>query len=156
MKGDGEVLDMLGKMLTAELTAHNLYFVQYQMIDNWGYKKLAGHVKEDAALELHHAEEIIQRTLYFDAPPDMNKIDKIKMGNTVEELLNHQYEFECDHVEHLKSYIKLCMDKNDFGTKELLDEILEESEDQCDWLETQFQRIKDIGIQNYLTEHMHE
>ena len=155
MKGEQEVLDMLGKMLTAELTAHNLYFVQYQMQENWGYKKLAAHVKEDAELELHHAEEIIQRILYFDGSPDMNKIDKIQVGNSCEQHLKEQYEFECVHVGNLKDYIKLCFDKKDFGTKELLDKILEESEQQCDWLETQFQRIKDIGIENYLTEHMH-
>lgn len=156
MKGDKKVLDMLGKMLTAELTAHNLYFVQYQMQENWGYKKLASHVKEDAGLELHHAEEIIQRTLYLDGNPNMNKIDPIDAGNSVEEQLKKQYDFECEHVGNVKDYIKLCMDQKDFGTKELLDEILEESEQQCDWLETQFQRIKDIGIKNYLAEHMHE
>ena len=155
MNGDKDVMKMLGKMLTAELTAHNLYFVQYQMQENWGYKKLASHVKEDATLELHHAEEIIQRILYFDGTPDMNQIEKIKVGSSCEEHLKDQYDFECEHVSNVKDYIKLCIDKKDFGTKELLDEILEESEEQCDWLETQFQRIKDIGIQNYLTEHMH-
>mgnify|MGYP001166220526 FL=1 len=156
MKGQKEILGMLGELLTAELTAHNLYFVQWQMQENWGYKKLAAHAKEDAHLELHHAEEVIQRILYFDGSPDMNQIDKISVGDSCEAHLNEQYEFECAHVENLKGYIKLCIDKKDFGTKELLDEILEESEEQCDWLETQFQRIKDIGVQNYLTEHMHE
>jgi bacterioferritin len=156
MKGDKEILDMLGKMLTAELTAHNLYFVQHQMMDNWGYKKLANHIKEDAAMELHHAEEIIQRTLYFDTTPNMNKIDSINPGNNVEEQLKIQYDFETKHVGDLQNYLKLCNEKKDFGTKEQLDEILVESEEQVNWLETQFNRIKDIGIQNYLTEHMHE
>ncbi len=156
MKGDKDVLEMLDKMLTAELTAHNLYFAQYQMQENWGYKKLASHVKEDAGLELHHAEEIIERILYFDGVPNMNKIDSITLGGSCEEQLKIQYDFECKHVENLKNYARLCMDKNDFGTKELLDEILKESEQQCDWLETQFNRIKDIGIKNYLSEHMHD
>ena len=156
MKGEQEVIDMLRKMLTAELTAHNLYFVQYQMIENWGYKKLAEHVKKDAELELHHANEIIERTLFYDAVPDMNKIDPIKVGADTEEQLRIQYDFETNHVKDVKDYIKLCIDKKDFGTKELLDEILQESEEQIDWLETQFNRIKDIGIKNYLMEHMHE
>jgi bacterioferritin len=155
MKIDTAIMDMLDKMLTAELTAHNLYFVQYQMQENWWHNKLASHVKEDAGLELHHAEEIIQRILYFDSTPDMNQIDKIKVGISCEEHLKDQYDFEREHVGNVKDYIQLCNDKKDFGTKELLDEILEESEQQCDWLETQFQRIKDIGIKNYLTEHMH-
>ncbi|MBI4390135.1 MAG: bacterioferritin [Nitrospinae bacterium] len=154
MKGDKAVLEMLDALLTAELTAHNLYFAQHYMQEHWGYKKLADHAKEDAALELHHSEEVIKRTLYFDGTPNMNKIDPVSLGGTCEEQLKIQYDFECKHVANLKNYVKLCMDKNDFGTKELLDEILVESEGQCLWLETQFQRIRDVGIQNYLAEHM--
>ena len=154
MKGDIDILEMLSKMLTAELTAHRLYFAHQHMQENWGYENLAHYTKENASLELHHAEEIIQRILYFDGKPDMNQIDAIEVGSSCHKHLKDQYDFECKHVDNMKGYIELCVAKNDFGTKELLDDILEESEKQCNWLEAQFRRIKDIGIENYLAEHM--
>jgi bacterioferritin len=98
---------------------------------------------------------IIQRILYLEGVPDMQKYDTILVGNSCEEQLKNEYKAESEHVERLQKSIALCISKNDFGTKEVLDKVLVDTEHACDWLETQFERIKEIGIQNYLTEHMH-
>ena len=86
----------------------------------------------------------------------MSKYDEVLVGDDVETQLNNQYTIESKHVKRLNKLIALCQNKNDYGTKEVLDDILEETEESCDWLETQFNRIKDIGIKPYLAEHMHE
>ncbi len=155
MKGDKKVIQALNDVLMAELTSINMYFVHYKMEKNWGYDKLAHHAREESMGEMKHAEKMIDRILYLEGTPDMAKYDTILVGDSCEQHLKNQYAVEKKHVDRLKKHIRLCLEKNDFGTKELLDDILEETEESCDWLETQFQRIQDIGIKNYLTEHMH-
>jgi len=154
MKGEAQVIEALNDSLMAELTAINMYFIHYKMQKNWGYEKLAEHARKESMSEMKHADEIIERILYLEGVPDMARYDTILVGNSVEEQLKNEYTAETRHVERLRKHIRLCMEKNDFGTKELLDGILKGTEDSCDWLETQFQRIKDVGIQNYLAEHM--
>ncbi|MFQ5449993.1 MAG: bacterioferritin [Nitrospinaceae bacterium] len=156
MKGDSTVIEALNDVLMAELTSINMYFIHYKMQDNWGFKKLAHHAREESLGEMKHTDKVIERILYLEGIPDMAKYDTILVGNTCEDHLKNQYTMEKDHVDRLRKHIRLCMEKNDFGTKEILDDILEDTEESCDWLETQFQRIKDIGIQNYLSEHMHD
>lgn len=156
MKGDSEIIDALNDVLMAELTAINIYYIHYKMQENWGYKKLAHHSRDESMGEMKHADKIIERILYLDGAPNMQKYDTILVGDNCEEQLKNQYQVETQHVGLLQNHIQLCASKKDFGTKEMLDDILEETEDACDWLETQFQRIKDVGIQNYLAEHMHE
>ena len=156
MKGNKDVIKALNDVLMAELTAINIYFIHYKMEKNWGYHKLAHHSCKESMTEMKHAEMIIDRILYLEGVPDMAKYDTVLVGDSCEAHLKNQYAIETKHVERLQRHIRLCMEKNDFGTKEILDSILKCTEESCDWLETQFQRIKDIGIENYLTEHMHE
>ena len=156
MQGDKQVLEALNDVLMAELTAINIYYIHYKMQKDWGYDKLASHSREESMGEMKHADQMIERILYLDGKPDMAKYDTILVGDTCEEQLKNQYTIEVKHVERLQKHIALCIEKNDFGSKEILDGILEDTEESCDWLETQFQRIKDIGIENYLTEHMHD
>ena len=156
MKGDSKVIAGLNEVLMAELTAINMYWIHYRMKDDWGYKKLAEHDKSESMDEMKHADKMITRIIYLDDKPDMQKYDTVMIGGTVEEQLKNQYKAECDHVERLQRVISLCMEKRDFGSKEILEDILEDTEEACDWLETQFQRIKDVGIENYLAEHMHD
>jgi bacterioferritin len=156
MKGDAQVISALNDVLMAELTAINIYYIHYKMQDNWGFKKLAHHAREESMGEMKHADMMIERILYLDGIPDMAKYDTILVGDTCEEQLKNQYVIETQHVERLQKHIALCISKNDFGTKEILDGILEDTEESCDWLETQFDRIKNVGIENYLAEHMHE
>ena len=154
MKGDAKVIEALNEVLTAELTAINIYYLHYKMQEDWGFNKLAEHSREESMGEMKHADKIIDRILFLDGAPNMARYDEVLVGDTVEEQLKNQYKIETDHVEKLREHIALCIEKRDFGTKEMLDEILKETEDAIDWLETQFQRIKDVGIQNYLAEHM--
>lgn len=154
MKGDKKVIDALNEVLTAELTAINIYYLHYKMQEDWGYEKLAAHAKEESMGEMKHANKIIERILFLDGAPNMARYDEILVGSNVEQQLKNQLKIEMAHVERLRKHIKLCIEKNDYATKEMLDEILVETEESVDWIETQFVRIKDVGIQNYLAEHM--
>lgn len=154
MKGDKTVISALNDVLMAELTAVNIYYIHYKMQVDWGYEKLAAHAREESMGEMKHADMMIDRILFLDGVPNMQKYDTVLVGKDVEEQLKNQYKIELAHVARLRKHIKTCLDKTDFGTKEILDGILADTEESVDWLETQFNRLKDIGIQNYLAENM--
>ncbi len=154
MKGDKAVHNALNDVLMAELTAINIYYIHYKMQEDWGYEKIASHSREESMGEMKHANLMIERLLFLDGVPDMQKYDTVLVGKSVEEQLKNQYKIELAHVARLRKHIKTCFDKSDFGSKEILDKILIETEDSVDWLETQFTRIKDIGIKNYMMENM--
>ena len=156
MKGDDKVLDALADVLMEELTGINMYYIHYKMQENWGYKKLAHHSRGESMEEMKHGDKVIERILFLEGVPNMGKYDEVLVGDTCEEQLKNEHKRETDYIARLKNHIALCIEKSDFVTKELLDEVLEDAEEQVDWLETQFQRISDIGIENYLTEHMHD
>ena len=154
MKGDKAVHNALNDVLMAELTAINIYYIHYKMQEDWGYEKIASHSREESMGEMKHANLMIERLLFLDGVPDMQKYDTVLVGNSVEAQLKNQYKIELAHVARLRKHIKTCFDKSDFGSKEILDGILVDTEDSVDWLETQFTRIKDIGIKNYMRENM--
>ncbi len=154
MKGDKAVINALNDVLMAELTAINIYYIHYKMQEDWGYEKIASHSREESMGEMKHANQMIERILFLDGIPDMQKYDTVLVGDTVEAQLKNQYKIELAHVARLRKHIRTCFDKSDFTSKEVLDKILEETEDSVDWLETQFNRIKDIGIKNYMMENM--
>ena len=156
MKGDKAVISALNDVLMAELTSINIYYIHYKMQEDWGYDKVSAHSREESMGEMKHADLMIDRILFLDGVPNMQKYDTVLVGNNVEAQLKNQYKIEIAHVTRLRKHIKTCLDKNDFGTKEILDGILEDTEESVDWIETQFNRIKDIGIQNYLTESMNK
>ena len=154
MKGDKAVINALNDVLMAELTAINIYYIHYKMQEDWGYEKIASHSREESMGEMKHADQMIERILFLDGTPDMQKYDTVLVGDTVEAQLKNQYKIELAHVTRLRKHIRACFDKGDHGSKEILDKILEETEDSVHWLETQFNRIKDIGIKNYMMENM--
>ena len=154
MKGDKAVIKALNDVLMAELTAINIYYIHYKMQEDWGYEKIASHSREESMGEMKHANWMIERILFLDGIPDMQKYDTVLVGDTVEAQLKNQYKIELAHVARLRKHIRTCFDKNDFNSKEVLDKIFIETEDSVDWLETQFNRIKDIGIKNYMMENM--
>ncbi|MCB1142093.1 MAG: bacterioferritin [Leptospiraceae bacterium] len=154
MKGNSEVIEILGEVLAAELTAINQYFIHSKMNQNWGYQKLAGYMKKESIEEMKHADTIIERILFLDGIPDLQRYMKIKVGQTVEEMFQNDLEVEFNAVERLNRGIELTTKLKDNGTRELLEQILISEEEHIDWLEMQQQIIKDVGIQNYLAQQL--
>lgn len=152
MKGNAEVLTVLADVLCAELTAINQYFIHAKLCSNWGYKELADHLKHESIDEMKHADEVIDRILYLEGVPDLQKYMKINVGNNIPELLKHDLELEYGAVDRLNKGIDICVANRDNGTRELLEKILIEEENHIDWIETQQSIIKDIGIERYLSE----
>jgi bacterioferritin len=156
MKGDPQVLEVLNRALTVELTAINQYFCQAKMCKNWGYQVLAKKHYEESLGEMKHAEKLIDRILFLEGTPEIARYDVIRVGTDVKEQFENDLQLEMGGVKHYNQAIDLCVRVKDNGTRELLAPILEESEEHVDWLETQLHLIETVGIQNYLTEQMGE
>jgi len=156
MKGNDEIIAVLQDVLCAELTAINQYFIHARMCENWGYKKLAAHIRKESIEEMHHAQEIIDRILYFDGAPNMQKYMKINVGKSVPEQFKLDLEVEYQAVPRLNRGVEIAREKGDNGTRALLEHILREEEEHVDWLEAQLGVIKEIGAENYLAQQLHE
>jgi bacterioferritin len=156
MKGNEEVIAVLQDVLCAELTAVNQYFIHARMCENWGYKKLAAHIRKESIEEMQHAQEIIDRILYFDGAPNMQKYMRINVGKTVPEQFQFDLEVEYQAVPRLNRGIEVAREKGDNGTRALLEHILRDEEEHVDWLEAQLGIIKEIGADNYLAQKMDE
>jgi bacterioferritin len=155
MQGDDEIIELLNEVLTAELTAINQYFVHAKMCANWGYGRLADHGREESIDEMKHADVIIDRILYFDGVPNMQRLFPLRVGETVAEQLQHDLALEYAAVARLNDGIAACVAKGDHGTREILAEILRSEEDHIDWIETQQETIRQIGLENYLAQQVH-
>jgi bacterioferritin len=156
MKGDADVIQVLNDVLCAELTAINQYFVHAMMCDNWRLKRLAKHMREESIGEMKHAEIVIDRILYLDGVPNMQKYMRIKVGPTVPEMHQFDLDLEKDAVGRLNSGVELCRGKGDNGTRLLLEQILHDEEEHIDWLEAQITQIEAMGLQNYLAQQIDE
>ena len=156
MKSNEEVIAVLQDVLCAELTAVNQYFIHARMCENWGFKKLAAHIRKESIEEMHHAQEVIDRILYFDGAPNMQKYMKINVGKTVPEQFQLDLEVEYQAVPRLNRGIEVVREKGDNGTRALLEHILKEEEEHVDWLEAQLGIIKEIGADNYLAQQLDE
>jgi bacterioferritin len=154
MKGNEEVIAALQDVLCAELTAVNQYFIHARMCENWGYKKLAAHIRKESIEEMQHAQKLIDRILYFDGAPNMQKYMKINVGRSVPEQFAFDLEVEYQAVPRLNRGIELSRAQGDNGTRALLEEILRDEEEHVDWLEAQLGIIKEIGADNYLAQQM--
>ena len=150
MKGKDEIIDVLQAVLCAELTAVNQYFIHARMNENWGYKKLAEHIRKESIEEMMHAQKVIDRILYFDGAPNMSKYMKINVGKNVPEQFKNDLEVEYHAVPRLNKGIEVARSLGDNGTRALLEDILKEEEEHVDWLEAQLGIIKEIGAENYL------
>jgi bacterioferritin len=155
MQSTPEIIELLNDVLTAELTAINQYFIHYKMQENWGYKRLAEKGKEESFGEMKHAEELIERILYLEGVPNMQRLGPVKVGETVPEQLKAELETEKEAITRLAAGIEQCR-RTDEGTRLLLEEILDDEEDHADWLETQLSIIADIGDNLYLNAQIHE
>ena len=155
MQGDAETIELLNDVLTAELTAINQYFIHSKMCSNWGYDRLAAHGRDESIDEMKHADIVIERILYFDGVPNMQRLFPVRVGETVPEQLQLDLALEHAAGERLNNGIAACVAKGDNGTRELLTEILVSEEDHIDWIETQQETIRQIGIVQYLAQQMH-
>src|SRR5688572_27953942 len=155
MRSDDDVLELLNEVLTAELTAINQYFVHAKMCSNWGYQRLHDHGRSESIDEMKHAERLIERILYFDGVPNMQRLFPVRVGETVPEQFQVDLELEYEAVERLNRGIALTVERGDNGTRELLAEILVSEEEHIDWLETQQETIRQVGLEQYLAEQLH-
>jgi bacterioferritin len=156
MKGHPDVIEVLNRALTVELTAINQYFCQAKMCKNWGFMKLAAKHYEESMGEMKHAEMLIDRILFLEGTPEIARYDVIRVGTDVKEQFTNDLALEMSGVKHYNHAIDVCTRLKDHGTRELIEPILTESEEHVDWLETQLGLIDTVGLQNYLTEQMGE
>jgi bacterioferritin len=156
MKGDAKIIEILNDVLTAELTAINQYFVHGEMCENWGYERLHKIIRMHSIGEMKHAEEIIERVLFLEGVPNVQRLGKITIGENVAEIFKSDYALELDALPRLNEGIELCRQLGDNNSRHLLEEILEEEEKHVDWLEAQMSLIEQVGIQNYLAQQIKE
>jgi bacterioferritin len=155
MKGIPEIIDSLNDILCAELTGINQYFVHARMCENWGYKRLWERLRAESIDEMKHADELIERILYLEGVPNVQRLGKINIGETVPEQLRSDLGLEQDAVARLNKAIELCRSRDDNGSRHLLEEMLTSEESHLNWLEAQLEQIKQLGEANYLTQQIH-
>jgi len=156
MKGDAAIIEVLNEVLTAELTAINEYFIHSKMCQDWGYNKLAVRARHESMEEMKHADAVIERILYLEGLPNMQRLGSVKVGESVPEQMRLDLELEIDACERLDRGIKLCLEKGDHVTRELLEKILADEQEGIDWLEAQLSIIAEIGKERYLAEQIHD
>ncbi|MBL7664833.1 MAG: bacterioferritin [Bacteriovoracaceae bacterium] len=149
MKGSTKVIEKLNAILTNELTAINQYFLHARMLDNWGFKKLGKHEYDSSIDEMKHADELIKRILFLEGLPNVQKMHKVNIGQSLEEVLNADLKLEEVAIPELKEAIKACESEVDFVSRDLVNKILTSEEHHLDWLETQINLIKELGVANY-------
>lgn len=150
MKGNQRMIDALNEALTNELTAINQYFCQSKMCKNWGYLRLAKKHYVESIGEMKHAELIIDRILFLEGVPEIARYHVIRVGAAIPEQFDNDLTLETGAVNAYNATIALCRELGDNGSRELMARILVESEEHVDWLETQIELIKSVGLQNYL------
>ena len=150
MKGNEELLNVLNSLLADELTVINQYMVQSEICANWGYSKLHKAIRKQAMDEMHHAEWLIERIIFFEGAPTVSKLNKMKIGKTVSEMISNDEDTELKVVSEYNNAIQLARKVADQGTVELLTKILKEEEGHVDWAEIQRAQIDQMGLENYL------
>ena len=156
MKGDAQILDALNEVLTAELTAINQYFVHSKMCSNWGYKRLAEKKRQESIEEMKHADSVIERILFLDGVPNMQRLGSVRVGEDPIEQHRLDLALEVEARDRLNKAIQLCLSKQDAGTRELFEHILEQEEESIDWHEAQLHLVQELGKEHYLAQHIRD
>lgn len=150
MKGDPQVIKHLNDTLKNELTAINQYWLHYRMLNHWGVKRLAEYERHESIDEMKHADQVSERILFLDGLPNFQLLGRLRIGETVEELLKADLDLEYEAVGQLKEAIAYCESIRDYVSRDLFRSILDAEEEHIDFLETQFEMIERMGIQNYI------
>ncbi|WP_343519921.1 bacterioferritin [Sphingomonas sp.] len=150
MKGDQKVIDYLNEVLKNELTAINQYWLHYRMLNHWGVKKLAEFERHESIDEMKHADMVSERILFLDGLPNFQLLGRLRIGETVEEILKADLDLEYEAVAVLKDAIEHSEKVRDYVSRDLFRQILDSEEEHVDTLETQFEMIERMGIQNYV------
>jgi bacterioferritin len=155
MQGNAEIVAFLNECLKAELTAINQYFLHSKMCENWGYLRLAKYHYKESVEEMKHAEELIQRILYFEGTPNMTELFTIRVGGNVKAQMENDLAMEVAAVTRLNNAIQKAMEVGDNGSRDLFNRILVNEEEHIDWLEGQLHMIQEMGLAFYLSQQMH-
>lgn len=156
MKGEDKIIELLNDVLSAELTAINQYFVHAKMCKNWGINKIADIVRKESIDEMKHADQLMDRILFLEGIPNVQRLYKINVGETVKEQFESDLGLEKVAIDRLNKGIVVCRDLGDNGTRAMLEEILVSEEEHADWLETQLDLIGRVGEKPYLVENIYE
>ncbi len=152
MKGDPKIIDLLNEILTGELTAINQYFLHAKMCQNWRYERLYEHIYKESIDEMKHANMLIERVLFLEGLPNLQRLGKLNIGTTVVEMLKNDLAIEAVAIPLLNRSIETCRQSGDNGSEQLLKNILVSEEEHVDWLEAQLEQIKQLGEAHYLAQ----
>jgi bacterioferritin len=153
MKGDARVIELLNEALKNELTAVNQYWLHYRLLDNWGVHRLAEFERHESIDEMKHADELAERILFLDGLPNFQALGRLKIGESVEEILKADLALEYEAVEQLKGAVAHCESVRDYPSRDLFAKILASEEEHIDHLEQQFEMIDRMGLPNYIQLH---
>jgi bacterioferritin len=156
MKGDPKVIEYLNAELKHELTAVNQYFLHYRMLKHWGFTRMAKHEYEESIEEMKHADQLVERVLTLGGLPNLQDLGKLLVGETPVEILECDLKVETASQKYLKDAIAHCESVRDYVSRELFENILSDTEEHMDYLETQLELVARVGEQNYLQSQMHE
>jgi bacterioferritin len=156
LKGDAKLIQTLNELLGWELTAINQYFVQAKMCGNWGYERLAERVRKESLNEMKHADRLIERILHLEGAPNIQGLQKVKVGQKVHEQFKLDLQIELEAVSRLNKAIALAVEVGDNCTREMLERILGDEDDHVSWIESQLDLIEQVGEQNYLAQQIRE
>jgi bacterioferritin len=156
MRGNDQILKYLNECLKAELTAINQYFLHSKMCQNWGYKRLAEYNRKESVEEMKHAEDLMDRILFLDGTPNMTDLFPIRIGQDVRQQLENDMALEMDAIPRLNEAIALAREVGDNASRALFEKILVDEEEHVDYIEAQMHIINEIGLGNYLAQHIHE
>jgi bacterioferritin len=150
MKGDPRVIELLNEALKAELTAINQYWLHYRMLENWGLKKLADYERHESIDEMKHADRLSERILFLEGLPNFQALGRLRIGENVEEILRSDLEAELEGAKLYREVVAHAESVRDYVTRDLAREILADEEKHIDFIETQFEMIGRMGLQNYI------
>ena len=154
MRGNPEIIELLNEVLTGELTAINQYFVHAKMCQNWGYLGIAGKIRDESIDEMRHAEALVDRILYLEGVPNLQRLSPLRVGETVREQFQSDLALEYAAIERLNRAVAAAAAAGDNGSRHLFEEILVAEEEHTDWLETQLGAMDQLGDNAYLAQQL--